>query len=149
MTFNTEGMVIHIASSKTDQYREGASLVTAHTSTATCPVSMMQCAMGQLVHESLDFIFGEEDAGKKKARKWKRMNKGTPQESKTQPQVLPWPGSKVQNYMYKPSTFTPSYLLSVWRFGGKCGDLGASVEIWGQVWRFGGKCGDLGASVEI
>ena len=59
VTFNTEGMVIHIASSKTDQYREGASLVIARTGTATCPVSIMQryFSMGQLVHESQDFIF--------------------------------------------------------------------------------------------
>ena len=59
VTFNTEGMVIHIASSKTDQYREGASLVIARTGTATCPVSMMQryFSMGQLVHDSQDFVF--------------------------------------------------------------------------------------------
>ncbi|KAL5497424.1 hypothetical protein EMCRGX_G013893 [Ephydatia muelleri] len=55
VTFNTEGMVIHIASSKTDQYREGV----ARTGTATCPVSMMQryFSMGQLMHDSQDFIF--------------------------------------------------------------------------------------------
>ena len=58
VTFNTEGMVIHIASSKTDQYREGAFLVIARTGTATCHVSMMQhyFSMGQLVHASQDFI---------------------------------------------------------------------------------------------
>ena len=56
VAFNTEGMVINITSSKTDQYREGASLVIAHTGTATCPVSMMQryFSMGHLVHDSQD-----------------------------------------------------------------------------------------------
>ena len=51
VAFNTEGMVIQITSSKTDQYREGASLVIARTGMATRPVSMMQryFSMGQLV----------------------------------------------------------------------------------------------------
>ena len=36
-------MVIKVVSCKTDQFREGASLVIARTSSATsCPVSMMQ-----------------------------------------------------------------------------------------------------------
>ena len=35
MAFNPEGMVIQITSSKTDQYREGASLVIARTGTAS------------------------------------------------------------------------------------------------------------------
>ena len=39
VSFNEQGMVINIVSSKTDQYREGASLVIAHTGTPTCPVS--------------------------------------------------------------------------------------------------------------
>ena len=42
MTFNDHGMVINVVSSKTDQFREGASLVIARTGTPTCPVSMMQ-----------------------------------------------------------------------------------------------------------
>ena len=42
MTFNDHGMVINVVSSKTDQFREGASLVIARTCTSTCPVSMMQ-----------------------------------------------------------------------------------------------------------
>ena len=53
-----EGASLVIApSSKTDQYREGASLVIARTGTATCPISMMQryFSMGQLVH---DYLFG-------------------------------------------------------------------------------------------
>ena len=50
---------MQITSSKTDQYREGASLVIAHTGTPTCPVSMMQryFSMGQLVHDSQDYLF--------------------------------------------------------------------------------------------
>ena len=42
VTFNEDGMVINAVSSKTDQFREGASLVIARTGTPTCPVSMMQ-----------------------------------------------------------------------------------------------------------
>ena len=59
VAFNPEGMVIQITSSKTDQYREGASLVIARTGTATCPVSMMQryFSMGRLVHDSQDYLF--------------------------------------------------------------------------------------------
>ena len=59
VAFNPEGMVIQITSSKTDQYRECASLVIARTGTATCPVSMMQryFSMGQLVHVSQDYLF--------------------------------------------------------------------------------------------
>ena len=48
VTFNAEGMVVKIESSKTDQYRDGASLVIAHTGQVTCPVAMMEryCLMG-------------------------------------------------------------------------------------------------------
>ena len=42
VTFNDHGMVINVVSSKTDQFREGASLVIARTGAPTCPVSMMQ-----------------------------------------------------------------------------------------------------------
>ena len=35
-------MVVKIVSSKTDQFREGASLVIARTGTLTCPVGMME-----------------------------------------------------------------------------------------------------------
>ena len=38
ITFNAEGMIINIVSSKTDQYREGSSLVIARTGGLTCPV---------------------------------------------------------------------------------------------------------------
>ena len=42
ITFNAEDMVINVQSSKTDQYRECASLVIARTGSVTCPVSMME-----------------------------------------------------------------------------------------------------------
>ena len=42
ITFNAEDMVINVQSSKTNQYRECASLVIAHTGSVTCPVSMME-----------------------------------------------------------------------------------------------------------
>ena len=50
ITFNTESMVVRIVSSKTDQYREGSSLVIAHTGEPTCPVGMMEkyFRMGEL-----------------------------------------------------------------------------------------------------
>ena len=53
-SFNAEGMVVKIESSKTDQYREGASLVIARTGQVTCPVAMMEryCRMGEVNHLS-------------------------------------------------------------------------------------------------
>ena len=42
IVFNEQGMVVKIVSSKTDQFREGASLVIACTGTTTCPVGMME-----------------------------------------------------------------------------------------------------------
>ena len=37
ITFNSESMVVRVQSSKTDQYRDGASLVIARTGLPTCP----------------------------------------------------------------------------------------------------------------
>ncbi|KAL5496644.1 hypothetical protein EMCRGX_G012974 [Ephydatia muelleri] len=42
VTFNPEGMVVKIESSKTDQYRDGASIVNARTGQVTCSVGMME-----------------------------------------------------------------------------------------------------------
>ncbi|KAL5496816.1 hypothetical protein EMCRGX_G013176 [Ephydatia muelleri] len=42
ITFNAEGIVINVQSSKTDQYRECASLVTAHTGSETCLYSRLR-----------------------------------------------------------------------------------------------------------
>ena len=42
VTFNSEGMVVKIESSTTDQYQNGASLVIAHTGQVICPVGMMK-----------------------------------------------------------------------------------------------------------
>ena len=36
ITFNAEGMVINVQSSKTNQYQEGVSLVIGHTGSVTC-----------------------------------------------------------------------------------------------------------------
>ena len=59
VTFNAEGMVVNIESSKTDQYREGASLVIARTGQVTCPVAMMECycRMGEVDHTSQAKLF--------------------------------------------------------------------------------------------
>ena len=40
--FGTESMTIYTMSIKTDQYREGSSLVITHTGTPTYPVAMMK-----------------------------------------------------------------------------------------------------------
>ena len=52
--FNQEGLVLSIKSSKTDQFREGASLVVARTGASTCQVEMMEryFHMGRLSVES-------------------------------------------------------------------------------------------------
>ena len=59
ITTNSESMVINVASSKTDQYREGSSLIVARTRTETCPVSMLEkyFAMGGLCHTSHAKVF--------------------------------------------------------------------------------------------
>eukprot|EP00731_Ephydatia_muelleri_P012648 Em0006g1542a len=59
VTFNAEGMVVKIESSKTDQYREGASLVIAHTGQVIWPVAMMEryCLMGEVDHTSQAKLF--------------------------------------------------------------------------------------------
>ena len=57
--FNAEGLVLSIKSSKTDQFREGASLVVARTGASTCPVEMMEryFRMGHLNVGSHDRVF--------------------------------------------------------------------------------------------
>ena len=59
ITINAESMIINVASSKTDQYREGSSLVVARTGTETCPVSMLEryFTMGGLCHTSHERVF--------------------------------------------------------------------------------------------
>ena len=59
VVFNVEGLVLCIRSSKTDQFREGASLVVARTGTCTCPVEMMEryFRMGHLSMGSHDRVF--------------------------------------------------------------------------------------------
>ena len=57
--FNAEGLVLSIKSSKTDQFREGASLVVARMGASTCPVEMMEryFRMGHLNVGSHDRVF--------------------------------------------------------------------------------------------
>ena len=59
IVFNTESMVIMIVGSKTNQYREGSSLIVARTGTVTCPVGMMEryFAMGGLECTSHEHVF--------------------------------------------------------------------------------------------
>ena len=59
VTFHAEGMVVKIESSKTDQYREGASLVIARTGQVIWPVAMMEryCLMGEVDHSSQAKLF--------------------------------------------------------------------------------------------
>ena len=56
---NAEGMIINLVSSKTDQYREGSSLVIARTGGLTCPVGMMEkyFLMGELNHTPKACVF--------------------------------------------------------------------------------------------
>ena len=42
ITFGEKHMSVHIASSKTDQYHQGDSVVVARTGSPTCPVSMLE-----------------------------------------------------------------------------------------------------------
>ena len=57
--FLEDCMMIYITSSKTDQYREGASLTVARTGLKTCPVAMTEryFAMAKLEHSSQEKIF--------------------------------------------------------------------------------------------
>ena len=54
ITFGEKHMSVHIASSKTDQYRQGHSIVVARTGSPTCPVSMLEqyFNMGSLSQQS-------------------------------------------------------------------------------------------------
>ena len=42
ITFSSESMSAHITSSKTDQYRQGDSVLVARTGSALCPVAMLE-----------------------------------------------------------------------------------------------------------
>ena len=42
IAINAEAMTVSISSSKTDQYRQGDTVLMAHTGSATCPVAMME-----------------------------------------------------------------------------------------------------------
>lgn len=57
--FNAQGLLLNITSSKTDQFREGASLVIARTGLSTCPVAMMEryFQLGKLCIGSHDKVF--------------------------------------------------------------------------------------------
>ena len=59
INFNSESMVVRVQSSKTDQYREGASLVIARTGLPTCPVAMMERYFhrGELESTHKGFVF--------------------------------------------------------------------------------------------
>ena len=61
ITINAESMIINVASSKTDQYREGSSIVVARTGTETCPVSMLEryFIMGGYVTHRMRRCLGE------------------------------------------------------------------------------------------
>ena len=74
ININAESMVINIASSKTDQYREGSSLIVARTRTETCPVSMLEkyFAMGGLCVTSHARVF----RGITKTKTGEKLRKG-------------------------------------------------------------------------
>ena len=59
ITFNSESMVVRVQSSKTDQFRDGTSLVIARTGLPTCPVAMMERYFhrGELESTHKGFVF--------------------------------------------------------------------------------------------
>ena len=59
MVFKSNVMVVNLPKSKTDQFREGASVLVAHTGAHTCPVAMMEhyFLMASLDHSSVDYVF--------------------------------------------------------------------------------------------
>ena len=59
LTFDEESMTVHIASNKTDQYRQGDSVLVARTGSSTCPIAMIEryYAMAELSHTSQLVLF--------------------------------------------------------------------------------------------
>ena len=59
ISFTTDHMAMHISSSKTDQYRQGDSVIVARTNTVSCPVSMLEryYAMAALSKQSKLCLF--------------------------------------------------------------------------------------------
>lgn len=57
--FSAQSMSVHISSSKTDQYRQGAAVLVARTGSPTCPVAMMEryFAFAGLSHSSSILLF--------------------------------------------------------------------------------------------
>ena len=59
VTFSTESMSVRIRSSKTDQYRQGDTVLVARTGSPTCPVAMLEQYfwLGGLSHSSTLSLF--------------------------------------------------------------------------------------------
>ena len=59
VTFSTESMSVQIRSSKTDQYRQGDTVLVARTGSPTCPVAMLQqyFRLGEFSHSSTLSLF--------------------------------------------------------------------------------------------
>lgn len=59
ITFAVGSMTVHIRSSKTDQYRQGDTVLVARTGSPTCPVAMMELyySLGGLSHTSSLSLF--------------------------------------------------------------------------------------------
>jgi integrase len=57
--FEEDKMLIHIASSKTDQWREGAFVPVARSGTNTCPVKILEqyCSLGNIDNSSSERLF--------------------------------------------------------------------------------------------
>ena len=54
ITFQATSMIVHVTSSKTDQFRQGADILVSRSGGATCPVAMLEqyYAMASLKHSS-------------------------------------------------------------------------------------------------
>ena len=59
IVFKPDVMVVNLPKSKTDQFRDAASVLVARTNSHTCPVAMMEryFAMASLDHTSVDYTF--------------------------------------------------------------------------------------------
>ena len=59
ISFSSESMSVSLPKSKTDQYREGSSVLVARSSTATCPVGIMEryFKKAALDHTTTKFVF--------------------------------------------------------------------------------------------
>ena len=121
ITINAESLLVNVVSSKTDQYREGSSLIVARTGTETCPVSMLEryFAMGGLCHTSHARVF----RGINKTKTGEKLRKGGGLSYSRTPEILL---EKIKAMDWDPSQFGMHSL----RAGGATATANAGVPDW-------------------